>query len=195
MCIKCTYKRFAVTAVLAVMLGLLYCLIFGFSGQDAEQSGSLSRLVSGKCVTMLNSLAGEPWSPDAVDRMAEAFEHPLRKLAHFGEYACMGILVYALLCQWVENRRMRYLLTGGWVFLSAAGDELHQYFVPGRYASFLDVLLDTSGGVCGMLFCVLAVKLGIRRAENRGRDIHGGKAIPKKKRNSIKKEAIPSEEV
>ena len=28
-------------------------------------------------------------------------------------------------------------------------DELHQYFVPGRYASFLDVLLDGCGAVLG----------------------------------------------
>lgn len=164
---KCTNKRFAFTAALAVLLGLLYCLIFGFSGQDAEQSGSLSRRVSGKCVTIVNSLAGEPWGPADVDRMTDIFEHPLRKLAHFGEYACMGVLVYALLCQWMENRRMRCLLTGGWVFLSAAGDELHQYFVPGRYASFLDVLLDTAGGVCGMLFYILAAKACFRWIEGR----------------------------
>ncbi|MDX9710100.1 MAG: VanZ family protein [Trichloromonas sp.] len=30
-----------------------------------------------------------------------------------------------------------------------AFDELHQYFVPGRYASFLDVLLDGGGAVLG----------------------------------------------
>lgn len=64
------------------------------------------------------------------------------------------------------------MLTAAWVFLSAAGDELHQYFVPGRYASFLDVLLDTWGGVCGMLFCILTVwlcgKWAGRRGANRG---------------------------
>jgi len=30
-------------------------------------------------------------------------------------------------------------------------DELHQYFVPGRYASLLDVLLDGCGAVLGVL--------------------------------------------
>ena len=30
-------------------------------------------------------------------------------------------------------------------------DELHQYFVPGRYASLLDVLLDGGGAVLGVL--------------------------------------------
>ena len=30
-------------------------------------------------------------------------------------------------------------------------DELHQYFVPGRHASVLDVLLDSVGVLCGVL--------------------------------------------
>jgi len=35
--------------------------------------------------------------------------------------------------------------------LYAATDELHQYFVPSRDASFRDVLLDTAGAVVGIL--------------------------------------------
>lgn len=144
------------TAVLALLLGLLYFVIFGFSAQDAEESGSLSRRVSGRLVELYNSVSGQDMSREELGRMTEAIERPLRKLAHFSEYACMGVLVYGLLCQWTVRGRRRCLLTGAWVFLSAAGDELHQYFVPGRFASPLDVLLDTCGGVCGMLFCILA---------------------------------------
>ena len=165
---KSSYRRFLMTAVLAVLLGLLYYVIFGFSAQDAEESGSLSRNVSEKCVEIFNSFAGGRWGHDEMDRMAEAIEHPLRKLAHFTEYAYMGILIYGLLCQWMGRGKRRCLLTVGWVFLSAAGDEFHQYFVPGRYASFLDVLLDTGGGVCGMLFCILAAMV-CRRWAGKGK--------------------------
>ena len=71
----------------------------------------------------------------------------------------MGVLGYTMWCQWLcQGRRLRWL-TVGWVFLSAAGDEFHQYFVPGRYASFADVLLDTCGGTFGMFFCVCVVAL------------------------------------
>lgn len=42
-----------------------------------------------------------------------------------------------------------------WSFILTLGygtlDELHQYFVPGRYASFLDVLLNGCGAVLGVL--------------------------------------------
>lgn len=156
-------RRIFITAAAAILLGLLYCVIFGFSAQDGEESGSLSRLVSEKCVNAVNSLAGGRWNSEDLDGMAEAMEKPLRKLAHFSEYACMGVLVWILLAQWMRRGRGLCLLTTGWVFLSAAGDEFHQYFVPGRYASPLDVLLDTCGGVCGMLFCLFAAALWQRR--------------------------------
>lgn len=152
-------RRIFITAATVVLLGLLYSVIFGFSAQDAEESGSLSLHFSGKCAEILNSLSGGHWNEDKLYEVAEALEHPLRKLAHFTEYGCMGVLVYVLWSQWIRRGQGRYLLTAGWVFLSAAGDELHQYFVPGRYAGFGDVMLDTCGGVCGMLFCVLTAAL------------------------------------
>ncbi len=42
---------------------------------------------------------------------------------------------------------LSFILTLGYGTL----DELHQYFVPGRYASFLDVLLNGCGAVLGAL--------------------------------------------
>lgn len=143
-----------------MLLVLLYLIIFGFSAQNAEESGSLSQKISEKCVELLNSLSGRHWTQDFCSSLAEYFEHPVRKLAHFSEYACMGILVYVLWIQWMKRGARLYLLTAGWVFVSAALDEFHQLFVPGRYGSVADVLLDTCGGVFGMLFCILAVKAG-----------------------------------
>ena len=137
----------------ATLLLLLYRMIFGFSAQDAEESGNLSQMVSQKCVNLLNDLSGRDWTTDYRTYLTEWFEHPLRKLAHFSEYACMGVLLYVLWSQWISRRRRLYLLTGSWVFVSAALDEFHQFFVPGRCCSVKDVLLDTCGGLTGMLIC------------------------------------------
>lgn len=157
------------TGIAAVLLGFLYSLIFRFSAQDSVESGSLSRMISEKCVSLANALSGFSWSEAKMAGMAEYFEHPLRKLAHFSEYACMGILVYTLLSQWMNQGRRLYLLTVMWIFLSAAGDEFHQYFVPGRYASVADVLLDTCGGAAGMLFCICGAAIWRRHKAKRGR--------------------------
>lgn len=156
---KDALRKILVTGVASLLLALLYGIIFRFSAQDAGQSGSLSQSVSEKCVELMNALSGSGWSRMEMAGLAEQIEHPIRKLAHFSEYACMGVLVYTLWSQWLcQGRRLRWL-TVGWVFLSAAGDEFHQYFVPGRYASFADVLLDTCGGTFGMFFCVCVVAL------------------------------------
>lgn len=150
-----TSKKVIISVCTGILLLLLYAAIFRFSAQDAEQSGSLSRTVSVKCVEMFTSLSGRKWSQTIMEKWAECFEHPVRKLAHFSEYACMGILVYALWSQWLKRGRGLYLLTVSWVAVSAAADELHQLFVPGRYGSFWDVCLDTCGGAFGVLFCIV----------------------------------------
>ena len=148
-------RKIIVSIVCGILLLVLYSLIFSFSDQDAEQSGSLSRMISEKCVEIFNDLSGSGWTEKVMEEWAEYFEHPIRKLAHFAEYACMGVLVYTLLRQWMKRL---YLITTLWVFLSAAGDEFHQLFVPGRWGSFADVCLDTCGGIFGILCCVLLEK-------------------------------------
>ena len=147
-------RQIAVTVVSGGLLLFLYSLIFSFSAQDGDESGSLSRMISEKCVELFNQLANRNWSEAVIESFAEYFEHPIRKLAHFAEYACMGILVYVLWVQWISKGKKLYLLTVIWVFVSAAADELHQLFVPGRYGCFADVLLDTAGGMFGMFMCL-----------------------------------------
>lgn len=157
------------TCLTSLLLVLLYSVIFAFSAQNSTESGSLSRLISEKCVGFLGALSGADWSGGRIAELAEYFEHLVRKLAHFAEYACMGVLVYTLWSQWLRQGRALYLLTAGWVFLSAASDEFHQYFVPGRYASFADVLLDTFGGVFGMLLCLCAAAQYRRHCRRKNR--------------------------
>lgn len=149
-----TAGKIAVTVIAAVLLLALYAVIFGFSAQDGEASGSLSLRISQGCVKLLNSLSGSRFSEQLMDDLALYFEHPVRKLAHFGEYAVMGGLVWLVLCPWLKRGRVLYVLVVLWVFVSGAFDEFHQLFVPGRYGSFADVLLDTCGGAFGLLVCI-----------------------------------------
>ncbi|MCM1541978.1 MAG: VanZ family protein [Blautia sp.] len=172
-----TSRRINRKVVISICAGLLlfalYVVIFSFSAQDAEQSGSLSRLVSEKWVEMVNTLSRRHWSQAVMEKWTDYFEHPIRKLAHFTEYACMGALVYALWSQWMKRGRGLYLFTVIWVALSAAADEFHQLFVPGRYGSFADVCLDTCGGAAGMLFCIFMGKVFSRQKKKQAKNRHG----------------------
>lgn len=161
-------RKILITVPAAVLLLALYLVIFGFSAQNGEQSGSVSMQLSEKCVEILNTISGKNWENTAVESAAMFFEHPLRKLAHFSEYACMGILIFSIVYQWVMGKK-KYLIATLWVFLSAAVDEWHQSFVPGRYASIKDVLLDTCGGICGIVLLTLIIKGRKKSRENQPR--------------------------
>jgi VanZ family protein len=152
--------KWAVTAVAALFLLALYSVIFAFSSQDADESGNLSLMISEKCIDIVNDVAGKNWTYAVKLQMAQFLEHPIRKLAHFTEYTCMGILVYTMWRPWKPADRKLYFLVVIWVFISASFDEIHQYFVPGRYNSIADVLLDTAGGIFGLLICTLIRKIG-----------------------------------
>ena len=152
-------KRIALTAVLCVLLSLLYAVIFSFSGQDAEESSSLSLEVTEKCVETITELSGQKVDDSLKHQLALQFEKPVRKLAHFTEYAIMGALVSGLLAVWFKAGKGRFLCNIGWVSVSAAFDEFHQRFVAGRFGSPMDVLLDTAGGLFGILAAYLAGRL------------------------------------
>lgn len=75
----------------------------------------------------------------------------VRKLAHFTEYMVLSLLFYrALHCPEAPGDQWRAagvaLVLAG---LYALGDELHQWFVPGRVASLRDCLIDFSGAAAG----------------------------------------------
>lgn len=148
-----------VSSIATIFLVLLYALIFSFSEQDGETSGGLSRMISEKCVEILNALSGKNWSEIVMQSMAEYFENPIRKMAHFCEYAVMGGLLFFIWYPWIGLQKRLAKIIVPWIFVSAAFDEIHQLFIPGRYGNFWDVLLDTSGGCFGILCCVAGVKL------------------------------------
>ncbi len=157
-----TDKKIFLTIVYIGLLALLHAAIFALSAQDGDASGELSMRISGKCTELFGSLSGKNRTEMIVGELAENFERPLRKTAHFTEYACMGALVYLLIGLWAQGRRLPGGISAAWVFVSAGLDEFHQYFVPGRYASFFDVCLDTLGGVAGMIFVLLLQRLFCR---------------------------------
>ncbi len=80
----------------------------------------------------------------------------VRKCGHLSEYAVMALLL------WRAFRKPQRGVKRPWswsvagkavlgVLIYAASDEFHQLFVPSRQGSVWDVMLDTTGGVVGVL--------------------------------------------
>lgn len=72
-------------------------------------------------------------------------EHLLRKLAHFGEFGILGLLLSQCL-----RKNCAYPSLAG--LLCALSDETIQLFVQGRSSQVSDVWVDFSGVVCAVLF-------------------------------------------
>ena len=74
------------------------------------------------------------WTPPAI-----------QNLAHIPLFGILAWLWYRSLSAWMKNGRLlfssAFLLATGFGIL----DEWHQLYVPGRYASFTDIALNTLG--------------------------------------------------
>ena len=143
-------KKKIATIIAIVLIVCIYGIMFGFSAQTGEESGGLSFLVSKRLVEFADFFSLDEWSLEEVDTRAEQIDFLIRKAAHFSEYAVLGFLEFGLAVMWMKPGKRRVMLIAGIVFLSGCADEFHQMFVPGRYPSFWDILLDTAGGLTGM---------------------------------------------
>lgn len=150
------------TVIAISLLIMLYIMIFRFSAEDGESSSAISSRLTKVILDLYYRITGVKNIPNsAVVEDVFSLEGIIRKLAHFGEYMCMGFLSYSLVTIWykpVWRGRLWILLQ---LFLSAGLDEFHQSFIPGRHASIKDVMIDMTGGITGML--VIVLWQGVRR--------------------------------
>jgi VanZ family protein len=71
----------------------------------------------------------------------------IKKMGHATGYA---ILLVALTRGFKPTNQRSLLACWFWLVLFAMSDEFHQYFVPGRNASWVDVGIDSLGGLVGL---------------------------------------------
>ena len=96
--------------------------------------------------------------PQMSQSNIDFIHHLFRKTGHLTEYALLALLLWRAIRQPQKgdrgSRKWRWDEAGlslAIVFLYAASDELHQVFVSSRTALVSDVLIDTTGGVIGLL--------------------------------------------
>ena len=152
------YSKFGKAAIILILLFLWYSMIFSFSAQNGETSGSLSGSIALKTAQVFDKLTFGHRSEENIALLAEKLEFSIRKAAHFIEYAVLGCLWFFFFRIFLgkaggKKQCICMLVCVGIVFLSAAGDEFHQTFISGRSGNFKDVLLDTAGGFTGISLC------------------------------------------
>ena len=122
---------------------VLVALIFFNSSLPATESGKLSGCLA-QFALQISQLLGVSLKGDV--------EHTIRKLAHFLEFACLGLLWCKVFASFhISNRTSNgYILLI--CLLVAVVDEYIQLFSLGRDGKVMDVLLDFSGALCAWLW-------------------------------------------
>lgn len=149
-----------IAILLAVLILSTMAVIFFFSAESGEESGSRSAGVTDAILKIthpnLDSL------PREEQQSIEASVHHLvRKTAHFLEYAFLAFLTTCLLL-WLKHFSVcRIRPWQVWVFPAALGllyaisDEVHQIFSH-RGARVTDVLIDFAGAMFGVCMAHVA---------------------------------------
>ena len=142
---------------------VLWCVvIFMFSANNADESNKQSNAVFNAVIEFVNPV----YDTTAQAEYKDTATFIIRKLAHFSEYALLGILAFINLAM-VKKLGYRGLFAAVFSCIYASSDEIHQLFVPGRAGQVRDVLIDTSGAVAGILLAILIRKIWLKSREKK----------------------------
>ena len=122
-------------------------IIFKFSSQDGEKSGSTSRGFVREIVDVLPST--RKLDEEKKDKIVEDSQPFVRKLAHFSIYTLLGICLFNFFNTYGWSTKRTIILTIITGAIYAASDEIHQLFSDGRTPLITDVFIDTFGALCG----------------------------------------------
>jgi VanZ family protein len=138
---------------------LIWMMVIFSASRDSQSFDRSSRII-GPFIHFL--------FPNMSDASVNRIVTAARKCAHLAEYAVLSVLFWRAVTKpvWKELQPWNWRVAGvsvAFVAIYAATDEFHQSLVPGRQGSALDVVLDTVGGMAGMLLLWLIWKFRNQR--------------------------------
>lgn len=142
--------------------------IYSMSAEDSVKSGK----TSGKVVESVASTVVPNYNklPEKEKTAVKSkLSLPIRKMAHFAEFGVLGALIMtSVKLTFDEKFKLRYYLLMSIALgtIYAVTDELHQASVPGRAPRATDVLIDSGGVLCGIIFVMLIILI-IERKKRR----------------------------
>lgn len=134
---------------LRILLVILILLNVAFIWGNSAMAGEDSSALSGGVMALLYKLL--PFLPES-----ELAQVVIRKLAHFSEFAMLGLLCSSLTV--VEWEKIPAGLLGVGLAVACI-DETIQLYVPGRASSLLDVWIDASGFTVGLIILLIGYNL------------------------------------
>ena len=132
--------------VFAILTIATFVIIFIFSSQNGEKSGSTSREFIKKIIEIFQ--IDKNLSENEKENLIENSQFIIRKLAHFTIYTIAGVNIYGFFNTYDMKRKNKILVALFVGIVYAISDEVHQMFSGGRTPAVRDVAIDS----CGVLF-------------------------------------------
>ncbi|MBQ7912508.1 MAG: VanZ family protein [Clostridia bacterium] len=139
---------------------LMLIFIFSNSLRTAEESSVQSSAVVDTIQDVVSVIAPESPIATATGEAYDKLHADVRMLAHFSEFMLLGALFFFCWYSYTDKKI--------WLIAPAVGtiltpmiDEFLQILSSGRAAEWLDVAVDTVGGLCGGCVALCALTLGI----------------------------------
>ncbi len=156
-----TWVRILLTVLtLAVMV-----MIYLFSTEPAEKSDQTSGAFTRQVIGVLYP-DYDAYETERQQTLFDSVQTVIRKMAHYTEYAMLGLLMRLCLESWFGKRKWLFPVSWAAGTLYAGTDELHQLLIDGRSGQWTDVLLDSAGVLSGVLAAALILYL-IRKRKQR----------------------------
>lgn len=147
-------KKIIIITLKFIPMILIMGTIFYFSSMVGDDSSEASGLV----VRLVRKACRIIFAREIAESHIDTLTFIIRKCAHMSEYALCGWFTIYAIKGLVRNKWAACIFAETIVILYAISDEFHQYFVPGRSASPLDVCIDSLGAMIGIwVFMVCAI--------------------------------------
>jgi len=149
-----------------VFLALWVLLIFFFSSQSySEQNLTpyLTILLSGSNLDKIFSSIQFTYAGSEISvanlGIVHFIEFFIRKAAHLFVFLVLGALSWLVSTRIWKSKVIAAIVAAFFVFLYASLDEIHQHYTNGRSPLVEDVLLDTCGGILGIVTCIIIFQM------------------------------------
>lgn len=144
-------------SILLVILLAICSIIFMFSNQNSEKSDSTSDKIIYRVLDIITK--NNDLSQQEYNELYMSVKILVRKTAHFTIYTLLGLFLMLVLNTININLKERILISWMIGIIYAIGDEIHQYFIPGRTPMMTDVIIDSIGVLCGILIVYFISKI------------------------------------
>ena len=148
-----------------ILLVLTFISIFNFSNQDGQASSGVSRKVAKKIIDIYPYTKN--LNEENKNQIVEKIQPIIRKGAHLSIYTLVGILMMSFISTYNIKLKYRFLISILVGLVYASSDEIHQSFIPERNASIIDVGIDASGVLLGIILVLIIISAYKKLTKNK----------------------------